>query len=39
MTFYEWLIRQKNSNTPTGDLANDMLDDKNAASVDNTFEK
>lgn len=25
MTFYEWLIRLKYSDTPTGDLANDAI--------------
>lgn len=38
LTFYEWAIRLKNRDTPTGDLAKDMLRDKDAATVDNTLE-
>lgn len=38
MTFYEWAIRLKNRDTPTGDLARDLLRDKEAASVANTLE-
>lgn len=38
MTFYDWIIRLKNHDTPTGDLARDFLRDQESSKVSNTLE-
>lgn len=38
MTFYEWILKFVNEDSPRGDLACDVRDDKRAKQVGNTLE-
>lgn len=38
MTFYEWLLKHTNRNSPLGDFARDAKSDKKSPGIENTRE-